>query len=100
MLAYKLKAMHFEDDTLNLSPIRQNINAYPQEDNSCGDDSSLVIPGDWNFCDNVIAENPDLISNNINESRDSFISFIHIGGAKNRIYPTKNKLPQILPYAK
>ena len=100
MLAYKLKAMHVEDDTLNVSPISQNRNAYPQEDNRCDDDSSLVIIGDRNFCDNVITENPDLIINNINEFRDSFLSFIHIGGAKIGSTQANNKLPQILPYAK
>ena len=85
MVPYNLKVMNVEDDMINLPPIRQNRNAYPRGENNFGDDSSMVILDERNLCDTVIAENEYLVSNDITESRDSVLSYIHIGGAKCRI---------------
>ena len=38
MIPYKSKVMHTEDDTINLPPIINKINAYPRKERNCGDD--------------------------------------------------------------
>ena len=57
--------MRVEHDTLNLSPMRHIINAYPTGENNCGDDSSLLPPNDGHLCDTIISDNTDLSSNKI-----------------------------------
>ena len=46
MLAYKLKVIHIEDDTINLLPPRNNDNAYHRVDNNSGNDDGTVIIDD------------------------------------------------------
>ena len=46
MITYKSKVVHAEEDILNLSPIRQEINFYPSKYNNCGDDYSMVLLDD------------------------------------------------------
>ena len=82
MVAYKSKMIHHEDDTLHLFTMRQNSNAYPREEKSCGDDSIIFIPDDRHVGDAVIAENTYHSSNKIYEIICSVLSSIHIGGAK------------------
>ena len=82
MIDYKLKVTHDEDDTLIFSPTRKNGKAYPREENNLGDDSSMFIPDDGNFCDTIIAKNKDLSSNNILERIDSVLSSVYIDGTK------------------
>ena len=57
--------MGVEYDTINFSPIGQNRKAYPREENNCGDESSMFLLYDRHWCDTIVAENTDLISNNI-----------------------------------
>ena len=38
------------------------------------------------LCDTVIDKNINFISNNIMESRDPFLFYVHIGGGKYRIH--------------
>ena len=54
MVVYKLKVINVEDDTLNFSTIIQNINAYPREENKCGDDYRTFLTDDGNLCDTLI----------------------------------------------
>ena len=63
MVAYKLKVINSEDDTLNFSPMRQNINDYPREDNNCGDESIIVLQYDGHLCDTIIVDNTDIMIN-------------------------------------
>ena len=79
MVAYKLKVMHNEYDTLNFWLIRQNSNSYPREENNCGDDSSIFILDYDHLFGTIIDGNTYIISNNIMESRYSVLSYIHIG---------------------
>ena len=44
MVAYKLKLMHVEYDSLNLLPIIHNDNAYNRVDNICGNYSGIDLP--------------------------------------------------------
>ena len=62
MAAYKSKEIKVEDNTLNLYLTRQNRNAYPEEDNNCGDDSSEVLIHDRKLDDIVTPDNTDTIS--------------------------------------
>ena len=82
MIYYKLKVVHDEDGTLNFPPMRQNGKGYPREENNLGDDSSMCPPDDGDLRDTIIAENTNLINNNIPESIHSVLSYLHIGGAK------------------
>ena len=92
--------INVEYDIINFSPIGQNINSYPKEDNNSGDDSSMVLMCESHVCDTIITDNTDLGSNNIPESMDLVLSFLHISGAKYRMYSRKKKLPQILTSTK
>ena len=83
--------MHVEDYIRNLSPIRQNINSYPMENNNRGDDYSMSLIDDGHFCDTIINENKDLSTNDITESRYQFISSLHVGDAKYRIKSSKTE---------
>ena len=65
--------MHDEDDTLNLSPMRQNSIAYTREENNWGNDFCMFLPDDGGFCDTVMAYNTELRSNNIPERIDSVL---------------------------
>ena len=65
MIDYKFKAVHDEDNTLSFYPMRQNIKAYPREENYFGDDSSMFTPDDEDMCDTIIYEKTYLSSNNI-----------------------------------
>ena len=93
MVAYKLKVMNDEEDKLHFSPIRQNINDYPREENNCGDDSDIFIPYFRHVCDTVIADSIDLSSNKISESIDSVLSSLHVSGVKYSIYSSKKETP-------
>ena len=44
VVAYKLKSIHYEDDTIYLSPMIHNRNAYPKVEKNRGDDSIMYIP--------------------------------------------------------
>ena len=103
MVYHLSKAIHVENDILNLSPIRQNRNAFPREGNSCGYDSSMIIIYDEKLCDTIIYGNRDLSGNKIMEIIYSVLSSFHICGAKYRIYSNKketattftiNKMPE------
>ena len=85
MVPYKPKVMNVEYDILNLSPIIQNINAYPKEDNNCSDELSMVLLYGGKLCDTIVYENTDLIRNNVLESIYLVLSRLHIGDAKYRI---------------
>ena len=65
--------MHDEDDTLNVSPMRQNSIAYTREENNWGNDSGMFLPDDGGLCDTVMADNTELRSNNIPERIDSVL---------------------------
>ena len=82
MIDCKLKVIHDEDYTLNFYPMRQNGKVYTREENNLGDNSSIFLPYEWNFCDTIIAENTYLRSNNIPERIESVIYSLHIFGAK------------------
>ena len=43
MLAYKLKVLHVEDETLKLFPFIHNINVYLRVDKNCRGDSGTVL---------------------------------------------------------
>ena len=60
MLAYKLNVMHDEYDTINVSYMIKNRNAYPPEDNNCGGNSSTIIIDYRHLCDTIISDNTDL----------------------------------------
>ena len=47
--------------------------------NNCGDDSSLVLLDDEHLGDTIINGNRDPRGNNIMESRDLVLSYVHIG---------------------
>ena len=79
MVPYKPDVINIEDDLLNFSPIGQNKNSYPREYNNFGFDSSMVLLYDGHLSDTIITEKIDLSWNKILESRDSFLSSIHIG---------------------
>ena len=85
MVAYKLKVMHDEDDTLYLLPMRHIRNAYPREENNCGDDSVMFLIDERHMGGTIISKNTDLRSNNVPESRYLVLSYLHISGAKYRI---------------
>ena len=85
MVSYKFKVIDVEDDIISLSPIIQNINAYPREDKNFGDASIIVLIEKGHICYNIITDNIYTSSNNITESRDLVLSYLHIGGAKYRI---------------
>ena len=89
MIDYKFKVVHYEYYTLNLYNMIRNIHNYPRGENNLGDDSSMFLTYDWNLCDTIIADNIELISNNITEIMDSFIFYLTIGGTKYRIYSSK-----------
>ena len=95
MISYKSKAMHVEDDIINLSPIRQKINPYPRKENNCGDDSSMVLLYDGHLSDTIISGDTYLSGNGIVEIRDlvlsSLRSGLHNGDAKYRIYSRKTE---------
>ena len=91
MLAYKLKYIHNEDDTLYFYPKRQNINAYPREEDNCGDYFIVFLTYDLNVCDTIIAQNTYLRINKILESTYSILSSLHICGSKYRIYSRKTE---------
>ena len=71
MIAYKLKGVYDEDDTLNFSAMRQNVKSYPREENNLCYYSSMSLTYYMHTCDTVIAENT--------------------GGAKYRIYSRKTE---------
>ena len=81
--------MVVEDYTLNLSPIRQNINAYPREDNFCSDDYSQFLQDDGHLHETAIPDNKDLGSNSIPKIRDSVLPSPRIAGTKYRVYSDK-----------
>ena len=89
MIDCKLKVMHNEDDKINFYPMRQNGRVYPREENNMGDNSSIFLPYEWNLCDTIIVENTDLRSNNIPESIDSVIYYLHIFGTTYSIQSSK-----------
>ena len=82
MIPYKSKVMHIEDNIMFFSPTIYNINDYPQEEINFGDYSSMVFQDDGHLCDTIISDNTDLISNNVPEICDPFLSYIHIGCKK------------------
>ena len=57
--------IHYEDDKLKFSSMRQNGKGYTKEKNNLGGDFSIFLLDDGNFCDTTIADNTELISNNI-----------------------------------
>ena len=57
--------MHDGEDILYLYHVRQNRKAYTREENDLGDDSSMSIPDDRNFCDTISTDNIDLGINDI-----------------------------------
>ena len=85
MVAYKSRVIHVEYDTLNFCPTIYNRNAYPEEYNNVGYDSSMILIYYGNMGDTVIPENKYISSNNIHDSRDFFLFSIQIYGAKFRI---------------
>ena len=82
MISYKLKVRQIEHDSLNVYPTRQNGNAYPDEYNKCGYDSSTIIIDDGHLGDTLIPENTDIVRNNIPEDRYLVLYYFHIYGAK------------------
>ena len=91
IVPYKSKVIHVEYDIINFSPLIQNIDYYPREDNKYGDDFRMFIIDDGHLCDIVIAENIYIRRNKITERRDSVLSSLHIGGVKYRIYSSKTE---------
>ena len=89
MVTYKLNVMYVEDNILSLSPIVQNGNSSPREENICVEDSSMVLLYAKNLCDTIISTNTYLRSNNVLEIRDWVLSYIHISSAKYRILSSK-----------
>ena len=83
--------MHLEDDTPNLSVIRQTINAFLREHNNYCGDSSKVLPDYGHVCDTVIPYNTDIIMNNSHESRYFFLYSLHNSGTKYRIYSIRTE---------
>ena len=55
--------MHIEDNILNVSPTRNNRNAYPRKENNFGDYSSMVLLYDEHLDDAIIDGNIYLIKN-------------------------------------
>ena len=74
--------MNVEYDIIHLSPIGQNRKAYPREDKTCGDDSSISLIDYRKWCYTFIAANTDLIRNNIPENRYLVLYHLLIGGEK------------------
>ena len=56
MLSFKLKVMRYEYDAINFSLMRHNINAYPREENNCGDDSIMFLTYYRHVCDTFITD--------------------------------------------
>ena len=79
MVPYESKVMNVEDDILNFFPIRQNRKDYTRKYKNWGDESRMIIIDDGHLCDTVIADNIDLIRNNILESRYLVLSYLQIG---------------------
>ena len=73
-IPYKSNVMHFEGDIQNVSPIRQNRNAYPRKENNCGDVSSMVLLNSENLGNTIISVNIYLSRNNIPEMVHSILS--------------------------
>ena len=79
IIPYKLKVMHAEENMLNLSPIRQKINAYPSKEKNCGDDSGMVIIDEEHLVDAIISWKIDLKGNMMMNSRYLVVSSLYIG---------------------
>ena len=74
VVPYKSKLIHVEDDIINLSPIKQNINNYLRKKNNCGEESSMALLDDNQLCDTIIVGNTDMSGNNITEIRHLVLS--------------------------
>ena len=77
-----LKVVHVEDKILNLYPIIQNRNDHPSEKNNCGEEYIIVLLDGKNLCETIIYKITYIRRNNITESRDLVLSYLHIGGTK------------------
>ena len=85
MLAYKLKVIHVEDDTINVLPVRNNDSTYPRVYNNHGDDYGTVLPEyGYVFC-NGVPDKGGFIISNITTSTDLVLLSLHIGGIKYRV---------------
>ena len=57
--------IRIENDSLNLSLIRHNINVYPLKENNYGDDSSIVLLDGGHLGDTIITGNTYINVNSI-----------------------------------